>query len=108
MSYFRWLLGYKNLLRCIEYSEKSAIYGLEYLSTGLNSRKTELFIQNDVLRREYINQTLNFIPALQINYDKILKVNRFNIYQSKLVIGDTSVQVEKTIDYILEMMSFSR
>ena len=102
------MLGYKNLLRCIEYSEKSAIYGLEYLSSGLNDRKTELFIQNDVLRREYINQTLNFIPALQIDYNKILKVNSFNVYQSKLVIGDTSVQVEKSIDYMVEMIAFSR
>ena len=32
---FRWLLGYKNILRSIEYAEKSGIYGLRFISTGL-------------------------------------------------------------------------
>ena len=43
-------LGYKNLLRAVEYAGKAGIIGIEYLSTGLTEEKYESFLNNDVLR----------------------------------------------------------
>ena len=71
--------------------------------------KTERFIMNDALRREYINQTMNFVPGLQEKYEKLLSENFFNNYQEKLVLGDTSIiNIGKSIEYIGELMQFSR
>ena len=65
---FRWIIGYKNLLRAAEFSGRAGILGLEYLSSDeFSNSKFEQFLQADVLRREYLNQTFNFLPFLWVN-----------------------------------------
>ena len=59
-DFYRWIIGYKNLLRAVEFSGKAGIHGLEYLVSDLTPEKYEKFTENDVLRREYLNQTFNF------------------------------------------------
>ena len=65
---FRWIIGYKNLLRACEFSGRAGILGLEYISSDeFSNAKFEQFLQADVLRREYLNQTFNFLPFLWVN-----------------------------------------
>ena len=41
---------------------------MEYLSNSkLSNRKYENFLQSDVLRREYLNQSFNFLPYVQVS-----------------------------------------
>ena len=41
---------------------------MEYLSNSkLSARKYENFLQSDVLRREYLNQSFNFLPYVQVS-----------------------------------------
>ena len=65
--FVRYIVGYKNLLKAVEFSGRSGILSLEYLSTSqLDEEKYEKLIQTDSLRREYLNQTVNFLPFLQV------------------------------------------
>ena len=69
---FRWIIGYKNLLRACEFSGRAGILGLEYISSDeFSNAKFEQFLQADVLRREYLNQTFNFLPFLWVNKKKL-------------------------------------
>ena len=63
----RWIIGYKNLLRAVEFSGRAGILGMEYLSASeLSEAKYESFLQSDILRREYLNQSFNFLPILKV------------------------------------------
>ena len=65
--FVRYIVGYKNLLKAVEFSGRSGILSLEYLSLSkLDDEKYEKLIQTDSLRREYLNQTVNFLPFLQV------------------------------------------
>ena len=51
----------------MEYSGRAGILGLEYISSEtLSDAKFERFLQADSLRREYLNQTFNFLPYLWV------------------------------------------
>ena len=63
----RWIIGYKNLLRAVEFSGVAGILGLEYLSAGnLTDIKYQNFLKAESLRREYLNQSFNFLPFLEV------------------------------------------
>ena len=63
----RWIIGYKNLLRAVEFSGVAGILGLEYLSAGnLSDIKYQNFLKSEALRREYLNQSFNFLPFLEV------------------------------------------
>ena len=65
--FVRYIVGYKNLLKAVEFSGRSGILSLEYLSSSnFDDEKYEKLIQTDSLRREYLNQTVNFLPFLQV------------------------------------------
>ena len=52
----------------VEFSGRAGILGLEYLSSDqFTDVKFEKFLQADVLRREYLNQTFNFLPYLLVS-----------------------------------------
>ena len=52
----------------MEFSGRAGILGLEYLSSDqFTDVKFEKFLQADVLRREYLNQTFNFLPYLLVS-----------------------------------------
>ena len=58
------------MLRSIEACGKSGIYGLRYLSQGhLKREYFHEFVKFDMLRREYLNQTFNFLPELEKEYE---------------------------------------
>ena len=51
----------------MEFSGRAGILGMEYLSSSsLSEKKYESFLQSDILRREYLNQSFNFLPSLEV------------------------------------------
>ena len=52
-------------------SDKFSIYGYRYLAQGFLERKyMHDFIRYEMLRKEYLNQTFNFMPGIQEEYDR--------------------------------------
>ena len=59
-------------MRAVEFSGRAGILGMEYLSAStLSEKKYESFLQSDILRREYLNQSFNFLPALKVQTYKV-------------------------------------
>ena len=54
----------------MEFTGKSGIYGLRYLSDGGFEKIKHYhdFIKFEMLRKEYLNQTFNFMPELKVQY----------------------------------------
>ena len=78
--FVRYIVGYKNLLKAVEFSGRSGILSLEYLSSSqFDDEKYEKLIQTDSLRREYLNQTVNFLPFLQVIFLKTEIMIYFNV-----------------------------
>ena len=108
-DFYRWIIGYKNLMRAVEFAGKAGIQGLEYLATDLTPEKYETFTQNDVLRREYLNQTFNFIPSLATQYKDLLAKNSFDTTQAK-IIGYEEIDrtLENSVAYFIELLKYSK
>ena len=56
--------------RAVEFTGKSGIYGLRYLSDGgfVKIKHYHDFIKFEMLRKEYLNQTFNFMPELKVPF----------------------------------------
>jgi hypothetical protein len=53
----RFIIGFKNLLRAVEFTGKSGIYGIRYLSQGhIERRYFYDFVRYEMLRKDYLNQ----------------------------------------------------
>ena len=61
------------MLRSIEACGKAGVFGLRYLSQGkLEKKYFYRFVRNEMLRREYLNQTFLVLPEMQVDYNKIV------------------------------------
>ena len=68
-GFYRYNIGFKNLLRSIEFGRKASTYGYRYLAQGYLERKYQHdFIRYEWLRKEYRNQTFNFLPEVEREY----------------------------------------
>ena len=109
-NFYRLIIGYKNLLRAVEFAGKAGILGLEYFaSRELSPRKFENFLKFDVLRREYLNQTLNFIPRLRNEYDALNDRNSFASSQNKIinrVVIDNDIRV--MVQYFIRFLKYAK
>ena len=73
------------MLRSTEASGKAGVYGLRYLSQGnLEKKFYHKFVRNEMLRREYLNQTFQVLPELKDEYNKIVWNEGFELAQRKL------------------------
>ena len=108
-NFYRFIIGYKNLLRTVEFSGRAGILGMEYMSTGLNEDKFEQFLEFDILRREYLNQTFNFLPYIQLSYeDYTAKERTFDSDQDRIKAGKDFVRgVRRTVDYFFRFLKYS-
>ncbi|XP_059089436.1 uncharacterized protein LOC131885421 [Tigriopus californicus] len=85
-DFYRYIIGFKNLLRSVEYSGKSGIYALRYFSQGTIERHHHHeFIRFEILRKEYLNQTFNFMPELRVEYEKAAKAQLYEFAQSLVI-----------------------
>ncbi|KAJ0176440.1 hypothetical protein K1T71_007619 [Dendrolimus kikuchii] len=62
---WRYLVGFKNLLRSIECKGIASVLGINYFARGyLQSRAYERYIAHMVLGRDLLENTLNLVPSL--------------------------------------------
>lgn len=88
-DFYRYVIGFKNLLRSVEFGGKSSIYGMRYLAQGFLEREhMHDFIRFEMLRREYLNQTFNFMPGVQEDYDTATKTMFYE--RAQMLITKTS------------------
>lgn len=113
-DFYRFIIGFKNLLRSVEFSGKSGIYALRYLSKGSLEREHHHdFIRFEMLRKEYLNQTFNFLPELRIAYDKASQDQYYEIAQEivmnqkKYTRVDSNNSALTTIDYFAEWLDYT-
>merc|ERR1712172_259568 len=70
---WRYLIGYKNLLRAIENLGIAVVYGIRYYGQGNITEDNYIqFIKHDTLSSEYLNQSKNFVVYVRENFE-ILK-----------------------------------
>ena len=109
-NFYRFIIGYKNLLRTVEFSGRAGILGMEYMSTGLDGDKFEQFLEFDILRREYLNQTFNFLPYIQRSYEEYASRSErtFDLDQDNLKTeADFERSIETTADYVFRFLKYS-
>ncbi len=110
-NFYRFVIGFKNLLRSVEFSGKSGIYALRYFSRGSIERAHHHdFIRFEMLRKEYLNQTFNFLPALRVEYDKAAK-NQYYEYAQDIVKNLEEYvrfndSVKATVDYFGQLLEY--
>ncbi|KOB76129.1 Atrial natriuretic peptide receptor A [Operophtera brumata] len=62
---WRYLVGFKNLLRSIECKGIASVLGINYFARGfLQTKAYERFIAHMVLGRDLLDNTLNLVPSL--------------------------------------------
>ena len=73
------------MLRSSEACGKAGVYGLRYLSRGkLEKKLFHNFIRNEMLRKEYLNQTFQVLPEIQDDYRTIVHDEDFEAAQHKM------------------------
>lgn len=69
---WRYLIGFKNLLRSIESIGISAVYGIMYFGRGHLKTEAHInYIKYDVLGKDLLNSSLNYVPYLKNMYRNI-------------------------------------
>lgn len=72
---WRYLVGFKNLLKSIECQGIASSYGIKYFGRGvLGGDAYVQYVRYDFLAKELVNSTLNYMPSLKPLYENI-KVN---------------------------------
>ena len=90
-SFYRYVISMKNLLRATEYTGKAGIFGIRYMSAGaLDKDKYQDLVKSDWLRREYLNQTFNFMPELEVDYYNSSLTKNFGSVQNMILAGTRS------------------
>ncbi|XP_054740745.1 uncharacterized protein LOC129246184 [Anastrepha obliqua] len=75
---WRYLIGFKNLLKSIECQNIAASFGIKYYGRGhLGLDAFVSFIRYEFLSRELINSTLNYVPSLRPMYLNITRTDKY-------------------------------
>ena len=107
-NFYRYIIGYKNLLRSVEFAGKAGILGLEYTTNGLDAKKFKNFLEFDVLRRSYLNQTTNFLPYIEEEYSLLKERNTFDESQSRIRNKEhLSRDIKVMVEYFFEFTRYT-
>lgn len=69
---WRYLLAYKNLLKSIESTGISSVYGVGYFSRGtLNTQNYISYIRYDAIAKDLLNTSLNYVPKMKVQYKEL-------------------------------------
>ena len=107
-NFYRYIIGYKNLLRSVEFAGKAGILGLEYTTNGLDAKKFKNFLDFDVLRRSYLNQTTNFLPYIEEEYSLLKERNTFDQSQNRIRNKEhLSRDIKVMVEYFFEFTRYT-
>lgn len=77
-QFYRYLVGFKNLLRSIECQNIASSFGIRYYGRGyLDADAFVSYIRYEFLARELINSTLTYVPSLRPMYTNITKMSKY-------------------------------
>ncbi|KAG5683567.1 hypothetical protein PVAND_012840 [Polypedilum vanderplanki] len=69
---WRYLIGFKNLIRAIENIGVSAVYGINYFGRGTLSKENYVnYIKYDVLGKDLLNSSFIYVPYLKDEYKNL-------------------------------------
>nr|XP_029733821.1 uncharacterized protein LOC109405405 isoform X1 [Aedes albopictus]XP_029733822.1 uncharacterized protein LOC109405405 isoform X1 [Aedes albopictus]XP_029733823.1 uncharacterized protein LOC109405405 isoform X1 [Aedes albopictus] len=72
---WRYLLSFKNMLKSIESLDISAMYGIIYYGRGVLRPDAYVnYIQHDIVGKELLNGSLNYIPKLKATYKELTRL----------------------------------
>lgn len=75
----RHLVGFKNILRSIECFGIASVHGINYFGRGLLSTDKYVdYIRYDILGKDLLNSTINYIPSVMKDYRKISNMVGYN------------------------------
>ncbi|XP_017077564.1 uncharacterized protein LOC108112253 [Drosophila eugracilis] len=76
---WRYLVGFKNLLKSIECQNIATSFGIRYYGRGsLTAENFVSYVRYEFMAREMINSTLNYAPMLKNMYTNITSTKRFH------------------------------
>ncbi|XP_043642645.1 uncharacterized protein LOC122612851 [Drosophila teissieri] len=76
---WRYLVGFKNLLKSIECQNIATSFGIRYYGRGsLTAENFVSYVRYEFMARELINSTLNYAPMIRNMYTNITSTKRFH------------------------------
>ncbi|XP_002074778.3 uncharacterized protein LOC6652499 [Drosophila willistoni] len=76
---WRYLVGFKNLLKSIECQNIATSFGIRYYGRGsLTAENFVSYVRYEFMAREMINSTLNYAPMLKYMYTNITSSKKFH------------------------------
>ncbi|KAH8372128.1 hypothetical protein KR093_010123, partial [Drosophila rubida] len=76
---WRYLVGFKNLLKSIECQNIATSFGIRYYGRGsLTAENFVSYVRYEFMAREMINSTLNYAPMLKPMYMNITNTKKFH------------------------------
>lgn len=71
----RHLVGFKNILRSIECFGIASVHGINYFGRGLlSSDKYVDYIRNDILGKDLLNTTINYVPSVKQDFKLVISM----------------------------------
>ncbi|XP_050743277.1 uncharacterized protein LOC108029905 [Drosophila biarmipes] len=106
---WRYLVGFKNLLKSIECQNIATSFGIRYYGRGsLTAENFVSYIRYEFMAREMINSTLNYAPMLKNMYTNITSTKRFHRAKqmgSTLIKNNPNVSNERSAIEYYELMN---
>ncbi|XP_055911221.1 uncharacterized protein LOC129945467 isoform X3 [Eupeodes corollae] len=110
---WRYLVGFKNLLKSIECQGIASSFGIKYFGRGILGTEAYVsYIRYDFLGKELINSTINYVPSLRPMYTNLSK-NMGDFQQlknwSSIILKNIKIEprVDDAIDYYDLMLTYT-
>ncbi|XP_055303839.1 uncharacterized protein LOC129569215 isoform X2 [Sitodiplosis mosellana] len=108
---WRHLVGFKNILRSIECYGIASVHGINYFGRGLlSSDKYVDYIRHDILGKDLLNTTINYVPSVKRVYKRVAGMPGYGSLRnsSGLIIKNQKriSSVEEAISYFDLMASY--
>ena len=88
------------MLRSTEECGKAGAYGLRYMARGsLKKKYFHRFVRNEMLRREYLNQTFQVLPEIVDDYNRIVHDADFENIQRDILSSQGHENTSKIENY---------
>ncbi|XP_017024987.1 uncharacterized protein [Drosophila kikkawai] len=106
---WRYLVGFKNLLKSIECQNIATSFGIRYYGRGsLTAENFVSYVRYEFMAREMINSTLNYAPMLKNMYTNITstkKYHRTKQMSTTLLKNNPNVSNERSAIEYYELMN---
>ncbi|XP_055371528.1 uncharacterized protein LOC129605660 [Condylostylus longicornis] len=109
---WRYLVGFKNLLKSIECQAIASSYGIKYYGRGkLGTEAYVSFIRYDFLAKELLNSTMNYVPSLKNMYKNLtIDVDSFRMVKnwSAIILKNSKIEpvLNDAINYYYLMQNY--